>query len=707
MKQLMPQTGQQTWTVVAAGPATTYDNWSTHPTMAVRQQVWPHQPHGGGRTIARRLRECGIDHLRIGEALAVLGEAASAETVARLLSLEAHHVNRVVAELDTAGLVDGYRFRDADAGTVLLRGLRMDVRRRLHHRAAEVLHACDAAPGAIADHLVRSGYPRHSWMPAVLRAGAAEALALDRIDHAMNCLELAYRASADTGERAEIAAVLASIEWRVNPSPATRNFARLHTAVRAGTLAPASLHGAVRYLLWHGRADDALAACDVLDSHSRSETHEFAPALTFLRAWIAYTYPELAARRGAGPTAVCEAGQADSVHLLATHLLAEITGDPGSDATVALAHRILSRHRLDSSTVEALTTALEALIYAGKLDVAAAWCDALLAEATARTSPTWQALFAGLRAEIALRQGLLTEAADFAVRALNLVPAENQGMVVARPLSCHVLALTEMGRHRDAETQLGRDVPLGLFDSRLVLPYLQARGRLALATSRVEDALLDFELCGALTRRWNLDLPGLVPWRNELARAYLVSGDPRQARTCAEQHLSRLGDAHRHGSGGVSLRLIAATATPGNRLALLQRSEAIATGGDDRLELATVRADLGIAYESAGKPDRAQTARRSALRLAEVSGAQPLYRRLCGEPTAPPEAPDTDAAIAALSEAERRVAGLAAQGLRNRDIALRLEITTSTVEQHLTRVYRKLKARRRTELRFMLGEQRQ
>jgi DNA-binding CsgD family transcriptional regulator/tetratricopeptide (TPR) repeat protein len=51
-----------------------------------------------------------------------------------------------------------------------------------------------------------------------------------------------------------------------------------------------------------------------------------------------------------------------------------------------------------------------------------------------------------------------------------------------------------------------------------------------------------------------------------------------------------------------------------------------------------------------------------------------------------------------LSDAELRVAALAAEGHSNREIANRLFITVSTVEQHLTRVYRKLKVRRRTDL---------
>jgi DNA-binding CsgD family transcriptional regulator len=52
----------------------------------------------------------------------------------------------------------------------------------------------------------------------------------------------------------------------------------------------------------------------------------------------------------------------------------------------------------------------------------------------------------------------------------------------------------------------------------------------------------------------------------------------------------------------------------------------------------------------------------------------------------------------ALTEAERRVAALAADGLRNKEIAARLVIDVRTVETHLSRAYRKLGVRSRSEL---------
>ena len=60
-----------------------------------------------------------------------------------------------------------------------------------------------------------------------------------------------------------------------------------------------------------------------------------------------------------------------------------------------------------------------------------------------------------------------------------------------------------------------------------------------------------------------------------------------------------------------------------------------------------------------------------------------------------------------LTETERRVARLAAEGLSNKEIARALVVTVPTVETHLSRAYAKLGVRSRTQLaaRLPVGEQ--
>jgi DNA-binding CsgD family transcriptional regulator len=57
-----------------------------------------------------------------------------------------------------------------------------------------------------------------------------------------------------------------------------------------------------------------------------------------------------------------------------------------------------------------------------------------------------------------------------------------------------------------------------------------------------------------------------------------------------------------------------------------------------------------------------------------------------------------------LTDAERRVAELAAQGRTNREVAAALFISPKTVEANLTRIYRKLEIGSRAELGARMAE---
>lgn len=101
------------------------------------------------------------------------------------------------------------------------------------------------------------------------------------------------------------------------------------------------------------------------------------------------------------------------------------------------------------------------------------------------------------------------------------------------------------------------------------------------------------------------------------------------------------------------------------------------------------------------------------MRLRALRRARQLAEE-CGVPLADRTAPDAagrqpilegaegDEAVGMLSDAEMRVAALAARGHSNRQIAGKLFVTVSTVEQHLTRVYRKLGIKRRSDLALAL-----
>ncbi|WP_225731161.1 MULTISPECIES: LuxR family transcriptional regulator [unclassified Nocardia] len=539
-----------------------------------------------------------------------------------------------------------------------------------------------------------------------LLSDAETAAAHDEIDRAVELFERAFRASGREGGRAAICTRLVALEWRTNPSTRTRNFTRLAAALSAGEVPDAELPQVLPHLLWHGCGAEADR---VLLRLTRPSVAMPAPEqLEFLGHWLRYTYPVHAERHPAlvNRTArlVDIGADDDSAHRQAAAMLgAMFTGSV--ERSVALAQRVLAGHRLTEPTVEPLAAAVYCLIYGGRLDRAEAWCEALAAQAQARHAPTWRAIFTGLRAETLVSKGNPGAAVRYAALALNQVPAEHLGVWIGTPVAALVRALTMLGRHGEADAQLRRPVPRAMFETRFALPYLRARGRHSLATGRIGESLRAFRRCGQLMRRWRMDYPWLVPWRNEIAAAYLSAGNHDQVRRFATLHLDLLGGPDGHPTGGTSLRLLAATADRCRRIGMLRRSVAIARTGGCDLELATALGELGRAHRAVGDNEKAWALLREATGLAESCGAATLSRELTGEPQRPTPPAEPQAPANLLTPAERRVTELAAVGRRNREIAAALSITTSTVEQHLTRVYRKLAVSRRGELRFALPAQ--
>jgi DNA-binding CsgD family transcriptional regulator len=165
------------------------------------------------------------------------------------------------------------------------------------------------------------------------------------------------------------------------------------------------------------------------------------------------------------------------------------------------------------------------------------------------------------------------------------------------------------------------------------------------------------------------------------------------ARKLIERHLVLAGPAPSR-AHGAALRLLAAAGTGEGRTQLLRRAADVLQEAGDRYELSRALADLADAYHRGGEVRRARTVRGQALGLAAECHAGPLIQQLSADGEAPVRSEP-----GLLSDAERRVADLAVIGYTNREIAGKLFITVSTVEQHLTKVYRKLNISRRSDLR--------
>ena len=109
---------------------------------------------------------------------------------------------------------------------------------------------------------------------------------------------------------------------------------------------------------------------------------------------------------------------------------------------------------------------------------------------------------------------------------------------------------------------------------------------------------------------------------------------------------------------------------------------------------------LGSALRRARRPTDARDPLRRGFEAASRCGAQPLAEYARAELYAAGGRPRRKALTGpdSLTPSERRIAGLAAGGASNREIAQTLYVTPKTIEVHLTSIYRKLGISRRAEL---------
>jgi DNA-binding CsgD family transcriptional regulator len=683
-----------------------------------------------GQAVIEYLYRCPPIYRVVLQAAAVLDAATSPLRISRLTGIDTGTAARTMTALRRGGLVSGNQFRNPMARTAILDNIDPAEATLLHRRAAEFLHADAATPMVLAPFLLAADATDLEWAAPTLRAAAEAALALGETVSAVECLRMAYRCDPGERERALITLTLARVHSRNDPRYAARHVDELLEAIDRGHITGRDALMVIRTILWYGRVDDALQSfAGILTGYDRSDP-EFAADLGFTQAWISYIYPAQR-MRASDLASSATIGATTSPEVYGAGVLRAVLTEGFDDSSVIKIEEVLHRTPLDDRSVSLLTTSLTALIYADEGERADGWCERLSRQPVARTAPTWLAIFAALRGAVAMRHGNPVGATDQVRAAFEIMPASSWGLAVGLPLSTMLFAATATGDYEEAERLLDQKIPETMFRSTFGLPYLHARGDFYLATGRSQAALDDFQACGRLMKAWQIDEPAFVPWRTGAAQALLRLGEVDIARRLAEDQLTLLpgggswtGGLHGKPSParGLALRVKAATISGPQKLALIGEAVAILDTTGDRLELARALADLGQAQHELGALEESRTTIGRAWAVARECRAEALCRSLLPyldsvetvggmwlptmpmlEPAPVPPAagvddPEWTEDANALSEAEHRVAELAARGLKNKEIARRLFITVSTVEQHLTRVYRKLEVTRRSEL---------
>ncbi|WP_424529411.1 LuxR C-terminal-related transcriptional regulator [Sphaerisporangium viridialbum] len=656
-----------------------------------------------GEAIVAYLRRADRRMSLVARGLAVLGDASS---VGPLLGESKVAVSTSIQALGDAGVLGEGRFRHEIARSAVLAELDASERIALHRRAAELTYEEGSPPVVVAEHLLHASHAGDPWALSVLEEAARQALRDDGVESAIEYLKLAWRACGDERRRARIATALMRAEWRINPSTPAGHLAELTDALHKGYLGGGDAVVLAKALLWHGHVDDAREVLAHLKEREKLD-QESAAELAAARPWFRTLYPsflthlpEVGRERTVAAASSLRVGR----RMEAADALASVMTEGPREDTVATAELILRGSRLDEMTLDTVETALLALTYADLPGKAAPWCDAFIDEAESRRAPSRQARLSAIRAEIGLRRGDLAGAAQDAQRALELIPAGSWGVTVGGPLGSLLLAGAAMGKLDEYLQHFNQPVPEAMLETRYGLQYLHAKGRFNLMADQPQQALRDFRLCGELMSRWKLDVPGFIAWRTDAAEALIRLGEPDEAVRLVNDQLSRC-DSRSKRAQGIATRLLASVSELRHRATLLRRSADLLQSGGDRYQLARTLFDLTEAYQASGEYRQAEIFGRRTRVLAQECHAEPLIRALSrGAEDDEPDPGSSSGVTAIMSDAERRVAALAAEGYTNREISRKLFITMSTVEQHLTRIYRKLNVTRRTELPARLAD---
>ena len=643
------------------------------------------------------LHRSGPGGLDVARAIALLLERATPELISRLIARPRRLVEQYLAELSEAGLTgpDGL-LRHPAARSTVLNDPAFGNSDELRYRAAELLHDEGETPLRIAEHLIAADRTGNHCHISLLREAAEEALDHRQAELAVQCLDLALRNCPDGEEQALITAAKVRVEWRMNPARAMSHFNGLLDAFERGHLPDLEAIMLARALMWHGREEEVARILDTI--RQRAHVPEVGKAMLSTDQSLRITHPGsvvvLRERPAAGPMA--DAAMWD-------HLQA---GD--YEATAQLAEDALRNDHSPDYWRGPHCNALYALVYVNELKRAEYWTTRIYQNTEPDGFRTWQAVQSTILAEVARRGGDLPTASRLARDALLSMGPRAWGPQIELPLATLISAATAMGHHRTAAEWLAHPLPEGEPKTRYRLHYLEARGQHHVAMGRYLPALRDFASCGRLMDSWDMDIPGIVPWRLGLAEALIGLGRTERAARTLDEQAARPGTRHPRIQGSL-LRLRAATVKPRQSVALLRESVDLLESSQLPMELLATLIDLNRVYVELGDPHRARFTARWIWRIAAKCGAEAHVRRML-LPEFAAIRTDVGSAPAAgddmytvLSDAELRVAELAACGHTNRDIAGLLYVTVSTVEQHLTRVYRKLRVGGRAELQARLN----
>ena len=685
------------------------------PTAAGVRQMRSLVPPKIAQSVLHRLRRLPEPARALAQAVAVLDPPAELRVAGAVAGLDEAGIKAAAGLLMDAGLLCG-GLRPALAGPLIRTAVYADLapqaRQLAHARAAAALHAAEAAPEQVAAQLLRTAPDGNPATVEVLRQAASQALSRQLPQPAVTYLRRAVEECPDGARRSGLLAELGSAELRAHNPAAVRHLSQaLDLTADPHRRAAIGLELAVAVTA-AGTVDLAVDVLRQLATELAAADPDLALRLESQRFLLARLgRPGLAGNGYRLAQLVRDAGDGSGrASARSCEVLNRLPACRTGSDVAALAAEVVADDRLvgeDDSEVPPASLAGWMLGACDRL----ADADRLLARAAGRADARGLLL---ARADVSATRALLVAESGRLMEAEAEVAGVLRGPVgpglwgPGRPVAfgtlLHVLV------ERDEAEQAWRELDAAGLTGELpeLTPFgvvLLARARLRIARRELEDGLADVMEYRRRHCHEVAQVPAFPSSVRHAVAALTRLERQEEARALAAEEVRRAREFGAARPLATALRAAGLAVGGARGLALLEEAVRVLAKSDSLLERTYALVDYGGALRREGHRTDARHALRSGIALAEWCGAVALRKHAYSELVIAGGRVRRRGRgdVRSLTPSERRVADMAATGMRNREIARELFVTVKTIEWHLSQVYPKLGISTRAELRRALA----
>lgn len=669
---------------------------------------------GSAAAILSRLARLGDTEAGVARAVAILEPRAELRLVAEVSGHPAEQVAAAGARLAAAALFsDESRlcFAHPLVRQAVLTEMGERARRAANAQVARLLDRDGAGLDVVAAHLLLAEPMGDGWAVGRLREAAASAVGRGAPDAAVEYLRRALAEPPPPAERIAVKRELGLALLRRDDEEGIEVLREVHETAPTGE--ERAEVGAVlsNSLMFRGRLAEAEAML-----HNALEEH---PSLTDRLGIGLHLHQLLASLAGfeqppqrylPGPDDEIATDLVEGRAILNQVALLYALGMGPLEAVPRFAERIgldATREQADAKAGYPGIPHLVALSLADRGEQVYERFPNLLAGAQQRGTLSGAMSVYGARAFCHFLDGALSEAQADAETAIRISVQAGFKTPLMNWLGATLLAMASRGEAEAAVVLADRHsaevaAPPGIPGALALI----GRGVALQALSRHAEACEDFRAAASRLEWIPWANPEALGWRPGLALSLAALGETEEAGLLAAEcvELAELAGGQR--GVGVALRVSSLVGTGEDGIEALRRSVELLAGTRARLQHAESLIELGAALRRANHRKEAREPLAEGLEIAHRCGAALLEQRARTELAAAGARPRNAvrSGVEALTPSELRVAGMAAAGKTNPEIAQILVVSPKTVETHMRHVFQKLDLVRRTELPANLGE---